>query len=872
MPKVKISEFDVNPDNNTDINNINIAEGCAPSGINNAIRQLMSDLKEFQTGAGGDPFNGAVNGTVGATTPATGAFTTLSASSTVSGTGFSTYLASPPAIGGTAAAAGAFTSLSASGAFSANGGTTLGDASGDALTINSSAVSIPNGLNFDSNTFVIDATNNYVGIGTASPTDTLNVGAFSGSNNITIGSGTTGAGGLYFGDGTGADRYRGYVAYQHTSDYFEIGTAGSERMRITSTGDVVIGSTSVLGGGKFSLISPLASANGVVVRDSSATYANNNNFVLLQNSAGSAIGGLTHPAVTSLGIWGVTDTRFFNTNGATEVMRLDAVGNLGLGVTPSAWASSWKALQIGGQSLARSVSGAGDWTMAFNAYFDTTDSRWEYLYTGDSSVRYSQTGAGIHAWYTSGSGGGTANNPITFTQAMTLDASGNLGVGTTSPAAKLNTSIAAGAISATNVHYLLSETGTNTSTGMQIKAINSSNSWDAGAITFRRESTANSYGLIFDTSSGGTNAERMRLDSSGNLGLGVTPATWASGWKTIQVGATGVIADNNAGDVYFGSNWALTTTGDKYLTTNFANVYAQINGQHQWYNAPSGTAGATPTFTQAMTLDADGDLGVGTTNPLYKLHINSGTVNTVAVFESTDATAIIGFKDNSTTNIPSIGAVADVMIFNTGAAERMRIDSNGLLIVGTGSLYPFAKIQATATSTVNGAIAATQPNSATGAGVTSGSVTIAGTGWYHFVGQSGNGSAITTNDILIYGNGNIQNTNNSYGSLSDIKLKENIVDATPKLEKLMQVKVRNYNLKDNYEQHKQIGVIAQELEQIFPSMVEETQDRDVNGNTLETTTKAVKYSVFVPILIKAMQEQQAIINDLKARIETLESK
>jgi hypothetical protein len=79
MPKTKISEFDVDPANNTDINSINIAEGCAPSGINNAIRQLMSDLKEFQTGAGGDPFNGAVNGTVGATTPSTGAFTTLSA-------------------------------------------------------------------------------------------------------------------------------------------------------------------------------------------------------------------------------------------------------------------------------------------------------------------------------------------------------------------------------------------------------------------------------------------------------------------------------------------------------------------------------------------------------------------------------------------------------------------------------------------------------------------------------------------------------------------------------------------------------------------------------------------------------------------------
>lgn len=56
MAKTKISEFDIDPSNNTDINSINIAEGCAPSGINNAIRQLMSDLKEFQTGASGDDF------------------------------------------------------------------------------------------------------------------------------------------------------------------------------------------------------------------------------------------------------------------------------------------------------------------------------------------------------------------------------------------------------------------------------------------------------------------------------------------------------------------------------------------------------------------------------------------------------------------------------------------------------------------------------------------------------------------------------------------------------------------------------------------------------------------------------------------------
>ena len=98
-----------------------------------------------------------------------------------------------------------------------------------------------------------------------------------------------------------------------------------------------------------------------------------------------------------------------------------------------------------------------------------------------------------------------------------------------------------------------------------------------------------------------------------------------------------------------------------------------------------------------------------------------------------------------------------------------------------------------------------------------------------------------------------------------VKLKENIVDASPKLADLMQVKVRNYNLIGDTT--KQIGVVAQELETVFPAMVNETPDTDAKGNDLGTTTKSVKYSVFVPMLIKAIQEQQAIIESLKARLD-----
>jgi hypothetical protein len=121
--------------------------------------------------------------------------------------------------------------------------------------------------------------------------------------------------------------------------------------------------------------------------------------------------------------------------------------------------------------------------------------------------------------------------------------------------------------------------------------------------------------------------------------------------------------------------------------------------------------------------------------------------------------------------------------------------------------------------------------------------------------------------LVIYDNGNVQNTNNSYGQLSDIKLKENIVDATPKLEELNKIRIVNFNFKDDT--RKQIGVIAQEIEQIFPTVVENIIDRDEKGNDLGTKTKSVKYSIFVPMLIKAIQELKLELENVKIELENL---
>ena len=128
---------------------------------------------------------------------------------------------------------------------------------------------------------------------------------------------------------------------------------------------------------------------------------------------------------------------------------------------------------------------------------------------------------------------------------------------------------------------------------------------------------------------------------------------------------------------------------------------------------------------------------------------------------------------------------------------------------------------------------------------------------------TGVSGTIGTVSFKVTTNGNVTNTNNSYGSISDAKLKENIVDASSQWDDIKDLRVRNYNFIEG-ETHTQIGVVAQEVETVSPGLVTESPDTDEEGNDLGTVTKSVNYSVLYMKAIKALQEAQT-------RIETLES-
>ena len=120
--------------------------------------------------------------------------------------------------------------------------------------------------------------------------------------------------------------------------------------------------------------------------------------------------------------------------------------------------------------------------------------------------------------------------------------------------------------------------------------------------------------LVFTRSSV---ADRLTITSDGNVGIGVTPSAWTNQFMAIEGGdsnsQSAVSFQTNANAINLHSN-SYYSTGYKYKFTGTAGQYALAGNQHEWYIAPSGTAGDAITFTQAMTLDASGRLLVGQTS------------------------------------------------------------------------------------------------------------------------------------------------------------------------------------------------------------------------------------------------------------------
>jgi hypothetical protein len=443
-------------------------------------------------------------------------------------------------------------------------------------------------------------------------------------------------------------------------------------------------------------------------------------------------------------------------------------------------------------------------------------------------------------------------NTSSDAERMRITSAGNVGIGTSSPGSYYSKELVVSAgveggitivSNSTDGAYLMFADGTS------------------GADRYR--GYVNYSHLTNELTFGTNGSQRVTVDSSGNVGIGTSSPTEGN-----------LVVRNDSGN---------------------ANINIKVNDFDGSDYSPSldfSTGGQGANDPQAQ-IKALGDNSYsahlifstqnpGTTNPLVeRMRILSSGQVIVGAFGGNDNAVVAGSSSPGFTNQPGTnlllksgdgsGTGSSFMSFSTSpggssgttvntAVERMRITSAGEVLIGT-------------TTVLNGKITAKSPSSYTAFNFRSDSSSANNTDWMHFYGTS---NSNTVQNIVIFGNGNILNANNSYGQLSDFKIKENIVDATPKLDDLLKVKVRNYNLIGD--DNKQIGVVAQELEEVFPSMIDESPDfeevevTDEEGNVttervdLGTTTKSVKYSVFVPMLIKAVQELKAEIETLKSQI------
>ena len=267
-------------------------------------------------------------------------------------------------------------------------------------------------------------------------------------------------------------------------------------------------------------------------------------------------------------------------------------------------------------------------------------------------------------------------------------------------------------------------------------------------------------------------------DATGNVGVGTTPASWISACDVVQVSSTAALWGYNNGSksCNISENFYRSSvdSGYKYIQNGTSQMYSLENGQHVWYTAPSGTAGNPITFTQAMTLDASGNLLVGATSD------STSTLATGILSKSAGGTNFIAQNTN-----------------------------------GSATAFRFY----TSTSTLAGAI---------------------------------NTSGNTTN----------------YTSISDYRLKENVKPLENALAKVVQLNPVSYTFKNNAQTSQ--GFIAHELQAIVPECVTGEKDAvDAEGNP---AYQGIDTSFLVATLTAAIQEQQALITSLTARLEVLEAK
>jgi hypothetical protein len=250
---------------------------------------------------------------------------------------------------------------------------------------------------------------------------------------------------------------------------------------------------------------------------------------------------------------------------------------------------------------------------------------------------------------------------------------------------------------------------------------------------------------------------------------------------------------------------------------------------------------------EAARFNSNGSLAIGTTSTSATLSLNSASAVTGMRILNSNVLYADFYANSSNVVLNAVTAIP--LSFGTNNTERMRIDSSGNLLVGK---------TATANTTVGSEIRPDgqffSTNASSTNSITTWNVYSTGAGAYRF---------------YVGFNGTVYATSIAISAISDARLKENIKDIDTGLDSIMALKPRRFDWKDGKGQDKKnvAGFIAQEFETVFPECVSTTL---AGKDGIEY--KNINHETLIPTLVKAIQEQQTLINNLTTRLNALEGK
>ena len=369
-----------------------------------------------------------------------------------------------------------------------------------------------------------------------------------------------------------------------------------------------------------------------------------------------------------------------------------------------------------------------------------------------------------------------------------------------------------------------------------------------------------------DTSNAGLpSLSSFTFSKEGRLGIGTTsPGTnldVAGGLNVRGVASAAFTVNASAPN----NSLIIDSSGRCLVGTSTAR--SNLQGASRTAKIQLDSASSDPvTAVDGATISALGGCS-GNTGVAGKLTLgrySSNTLGNTTLVASGDALGYVQFVGADGTNFVP-GAAISAQVDGTPGAN----DMPGRLVFSTcpdNSATPVERLRVTR----DGGVGTVSVNAVDGFHI--GSTTGAGTATALIRGKhtatSGDPFGTGTASFIVWTNGNVQNTNNSYTIISDAKLKENIIDANSQWDDIKAVKIRNWNFKPEtgYETHRQIGPVAQEIEQVCPRLVFETPDRDAEGNDLGTVTKGVNTSVLYMKAVKALQEAMERIEQLETEM------